>query len=96
MTAKQLEASLRGLTLSTKPVSEATVMKCTALLLAGLHAQAKMIIEAQRSAGKGDYSGGELLPDRFIDFVVAYCLVDDDGNPGGKKGKLDMVRKLGP
>jgi hypothetical protein len=96
----QAEETLLGLTLSTKPVSEATFMKGLALMLAASHAQAKMIGEIIRGNGADGWYDGALDPDRFLGFVIAYCLKSESceemglptpkskGKPGAKSNSV--------
>ena len=81
---KQADETFRGLPLLTKPLGEATAMKLVALLLAGLDAHAKSLLEQE----------GKLEPDKFLPMVSAYCLRDDNESSEFGEAAKDFVKKL--
>ena len=81
---KQADETFRGLPLLTKPLGEATAMKLVALLLAGIDAHAKSLLEQE----------GKLEPDKFLPMVSAYCLRDDNESSEFGEAAKDFVKKL--
>jgi len=81
---KRADETLRGLPLLTKPLGEATAMKLVALLLAGLDAHAKSLLEQE----------GKLEPDKWLLMVSAYCLRDDDESSEFGEASKNCVNKL--